>query len=181
MLIYLKIWECDSFITKLYQIARLLNGEPYDWNFKITYGNNDKTVTGARQKILREEIRDKYQSHLPILYEAFKKSYITQIRNAVAHSQYYFHDNVIGFNNYVKNSKYSNLSRLTFKAWSEIFHITMIIYNEYILLMNNINGYYISESKKSNTGIPIKIKEIDSYKKYHLKYIHKIKRWKWLE
>jgi len=181
MLIYLKIWECDSFIKKLYQITRLLNGEPYDWNFRITYDNHDSTATGTRQKILREKIRDKFKSHFPNLFMAFKKSYVTQIRNAVAHSQYYILDNVIGFNNYVENSKYSNLSRLTFKAWSEIFHTTLIIYNEYILFINKINKYYISESLKSNNDIPIKVKDNDSWKNYHLKYINKVKRWQWID
>ena len=181
MLIYLKIWECDSFIKKFYQIARLLNGESYDWNFKITYDNNDKAATGTRQKILREKIRDKLLPHFPNLFKAFKKSYVTQIRNAVAHSQYYFLDNVIGFNNYVKNSKFSSLNRLSFKDWSEIFHFTLIIYNEYILFINKINKFYISESDKSECGIPFIIKDNEYCKEFHLKYNQDIRGWQWLD
>lgn len=35
MLIYLKIWEGETFAKKWYQICRLLTGEHYDWTFHI--------------------------------------------------------------------------------------------------------------------------------------------------
>ena len=173
MLIYLKIWECDLFIKKFYQITRLLNGKPYDWDFKI-----DKT---GRQKIIREKIRDKFKSHFPILYDTFKDTYISQIRNAIAHSQYYFLERSIGFNNYDSKSNFSKINRITFEKWSEIFHNTMIIYNEYILLMNKINPYYILLTKKQNNRIPIIMKnDSNKSKSYHLEYLPEIKRWQWI-
>ena len=181
MLIYLKIWECDYFIKKLYQIARLLNGESYDWNFKISYDNYDKTATGTRHKILREHIRDKFKTHLPELFNAFKESYITQLRNAIAHSQYYLQNDVIGLNNYDEKSKFCKLRSLSFKDWSKIFHITQVIYNEYLLFIDRINNFYISESEKSTNGIQFIIDDDSYYKEYHLKYITRSRRWQWLD
>ncbi len=182
MLIYLKIWECDLFIKKIYQIVQLLNGKAYDWNFTIAKYNNDKSATGTRQKIIREKIRDNIKSHLPILHESFKSAYNPQIRNAIAHSQYYFLERSIGFNNFDHKNKYSNLNRITFEDWSEIFHKTIIIYNEYILLINKINPFYVSLAKKQNNKIPfIMKKDLNQIKNYHLEYLPEKKRWQWID
>lgn len=49
MLIYLKIWESDMFIKKFYQLTNLIQGNPYDWHFKIETAYK----TGSRSKIIR--------------------------------------------------------------------------------------------------------------------------------
>ncbi|MBK7342493.1 MAG: hypothetical protein IPJ06_04915 [Saprospiraceae bacterium] len=88
MLVYLKIWEADAFIKRFYQIARIANKEDYDWHFKISESTRDINATGNRQTIIRKNIRDKFKNDFPILYEAFKASYNTQLRNSIAHSKY---------------------------------------------------------------------------------------------
>lgn len=64
MLIYLKIWEADFFINKLYQLANLINGKAYDWHFKITTTGDSAKGTGTRSKIIREKIRDKFKNNI---------------------------------------------------------------------------------------------------------------------
>lgn len=54
MLIYLKFWEADLIIKKFYQLARLINGESYDWYFKIAESNRSPNTTGTRQDIIRK-------------------------------------------------------------------------------------------------------------------------------
>jgi hypothetical protein len=52
MLIYLKIWEADLFIKKMYQLVRLNEGQAYDWHFGISESNLANGKTGNRDIII---------------------------------------------------------------------------------------------------------------------------------
>ena len=177
MLIYLKIWEGDKFIKVFYQLARLLNGTEYDWHFKIKESNRDISATGVRHKIIRQNIRDQLMAQLPILHQSFKLSYSTQIRNSIAHSKYSFLDRNIHLNNYVENDPASQIRNLPFDKWIEIFHETMIVYNGYIYLLNNIIKYYGNIAQKNNGEIEIKINRKDP--RQEIQFHHLIYRKEW--
>ncbi len=169
MLVYLKIWEADLFIKRFYQLARLLNGEEYDWHFKILESNRDKNSTGTRQEIIRNKIRKRFEQPLPKLFKAFENSYITQIRNAIAHSKYSFMNRYIHLNNFIKGDKSSQLHSLKFDDWIDKFHETVILYNEYIRFFNNVNSHYAEIAKKNNNLVEVKLnmkepKEIIEYR-----------------
>ena len=82
MLVYLKFWEADLIIKKLYQFVRILYGEPYDWYFKVQESSRDKNASGSRQDIIRLKIRDRLQKHSQIIYALITNTYKTQIRNS---------------------------------------------------------------------------------------------------
>ncbi|NVO03766.1 MAG: hypothetical protein HXX09_13800 [Bacteroidetes bacterium] len=157
MLIYLKIWEADSFIRKFYQLARLANGIEYDSHFRIAVSDRDKEFTGTRQEIIRNKIRKMFKDKLPILYNSFKNSYKTQIRNSIAHSNYSFVNRIICLNNYIKGVKGSELKILKFENWVDIFHETMVLYNEYVKFFNKVNSYYSEIAKDKNNLIDIRL------------------------
>lgn len=138
MLIYLKIWESDMFIRKFYQLANLLQGNHYDWHFQIKTANQ----TGSRSKIIREKIRDKFKENIPPLYDSFKKGYKSQIRNAIAHSQYSIQSKYINLNNYDKNDLYSQIKSISLEEWTEIFHETIAIYTLYNEFISSTNRNY---------------------------------------
>ncbi len=104
MLIYLKFWEADSTIKKLYQFVRILHGEPYDWYFKISESNRDKNSTGKRQDIILLKIRNRLKEFSSTLYQVIKDTYKTQIRNSIAHSNYSFLSRNIHLNNFIKKT-----------------------------------------------------------------------------
>lgn len=176
MLIYLKFWEADMIIKKLYQFTRILNGEHYDWYFKICESNRDKLCTGTRQDIIRKKIRDKIKSHSKILYQVIKDTYKTQIRNSIAHSNYSFLGRNIHLNNFIKDDPHSNISSLSFDEWVDIFHNTIVLHNEYIRMNNLINEHYAQIAKKHNNIMEILITEKDG-KQYPL-YIEYRPEWK---
>lgn len=178
MLIYLKFWEADLIIKKFYQLARLLNGEPYDWYFKIAESNRSLNTTGTRQDIIRKGFFQKTESFLPKLIEQFRLAFNGQIRNAIAHSNYSFAGRVISLLNFVKEDQYSQKSSLTFDEWIEIFHITMVIYNEYIRLNNRIGEFYknIFDSGKKAVDVLITEKEGQQYA-LELEYKEESKTW----
>jgi len=138
MLIYLKIWESDAFIKSLYELTRLMKGEAYDWHFKIKESNRDKEATGNRDTILRQLVRDQFETSIPALYESFKTAFKTQVRNAIAHSQYAILGRYITLNNFVKEDPAAQLRSLSFDEWIDIFHETIIIYSLYNELLTQI-------------------------------------------
>jgi hypothetical protein len=66
-------------IKKLYQFTRALNGEFYDWYFKVSESKRDKTSTGTRQNIIRLKIRDKVKPISTVLFDMIKLVYKAQI------------------------------------------------------------------------------------------------------
>ncbi|RYX82387.1 hypothetical protein EON73_04340 [bacterium] len=149
MLIYLKFWEADLIIKKLNHFVSILNGEAFDWKFKIP-----KNSAGARQKIIRERIRDNLKNISPILYKTFDSTYKTQIRNAIAHSNYAILDRSIHLHNF-KEDQYSTIEILTFDEWIDIFHNTLALHNQYIALNNKINNYYGNLVKSSSNLLTV--------------------------
>lgn len=111
-------------LTKLYHYTQLALGKPFHWQYRIDPDTK-------RHKLIREEIRDPLESVCPKYFQLLKKMYKSQIRNAVAHSQYYITGHNIGFTNYEKGT-YADLTQKPFDWWEEIFHTVILFYNELI-------------------------------------------------
>lgn len=183
MLIYLKIWESDTFIRELYQTARLLSKKPYDWHFRIATMTNaqEQNLTGRREQIIRVKFRDKMKKEFPKIYALTKSAFKTQVRNAIAHSQYSIIGRHIQMNNYDKKDKYSQLKVLSFEEWTEMFHATMVLYNEMIGFRLRIAEFYSELIKKTNDVIQVRMTDVEntSIKFSLLKYDRVWKRYYW--
>jgi hypothetical protein len=182
MLIYLKIWEADFFIKKLYQLTRLVLGEPYDWHFRVSESNRDKEATGTREKIIRKLIRDKLEKKYPIIYKAIKNAYRTQIRNSIAHSQYSFLGRNISPNNFIEKDPASQLKSLSFDDWNDLFHDTMVIYNLVIRLFNQVDKLYQKVALENGLLMEVRVSRIDPQERieyFLLKYRPEWKDWNW--
>ena len=159
MLIYLKIWEGDMFIKKLYQLTNLSQGRPYDWHFSIAESSRDKKATGTREKIIRKKIRDQLKTEYPSLYRSIKNAYLTQVRNSIAHSNYSFLGRTIQLNNRIETDPAAQLHFISFDTWNEMFHDTMTLYNQMIRFFKAVDGYYISLAKQNNLEFEIRINQ----------------------
>ena len=62
LIIYLKFWETDLILRRLYNIARLARGEKYNWEYNQSFFN-------ARRKL----VRDKIQKNLAKISPKFNK------------------------------------------------------------------------------------------------------------
>jgi hypothetical protein len=174
MLIYIKIWESDYFIKKLYEFIKILKSENYDWHFKITESKKDKEGYGARHKIIREDIRDSIKDLSPKIYNLINETYFSQIRNAIAHSTYFIIGRSIVFNNNEPDLDSSIFSSMSFDEWGKIIHNTLILHNELNVLERLILSHYDKEASKSdgicrilvtekdNTNYELKLKKSDS-------------------
>lgn len=181
MLIYLKIWEADLFIKRFYQLALLVNGEPYDWHFRIEGHNRDKkSSTGKRAVIIREKIRDRLIEAFPAIGNAIKNAYKTQIRNAIAHSTYFFSGRHIHLGNSDEDDPHSQIEVLPFDDWNSLFHDTMVIYNQMIGFIEAINDFYAKVASENNDLFPVRISRIDPEVKteyVYLKYRAAFRDW----
>jgi len=182
MLIYLKVWEADLFIKKLYQLTLLSLGESYNWHFSIAESSRDKEATGTRETIIRKKVRNRLQKKYPTIYSAIKNAYKTQIRNSIAHSNYSFLSRNIHPNNYIKKDKASQLHSISFDEWIDMFHDTMVLYNQIIRCFNNVDLLYAKVAAENKLLMEIRINRKDPSEKteYHLlKYRQEWKDWKW--
>lgn len=182
MLIYLKIWESDTFIKKFYQLASLLEGKAYDWHYKLMTTSREKGATGTRDVIIRNKIRDKFKGVIPRLYDAFKNTYNFQIRNSIAHSQYSVLGRHIQLNNYVKEDLYSQLRVLSFEEWTERFHETLVLYTLYHEILNTVNENYGTVVKGMGNIFSIRVSRKDPIEEVQYRDIHYrevFKDWGW--
>jgi hypothetical protein len=179
MLVYLKFWEADMSIKRLYQLVRILSGESYDWHFKISESSRDKQKTGASHEIIRKMIRDKVKKVSPVLYEAIKLAYKSQIRNSIAHSNYSFLGRTIHPNNYIKDVEGAEIQYLTFDEWIDMFHMTLVLHNEMIRFEHKLSDYY---ANLASQGEKLKVKIIEPAVTEHISeiaYISEQNRFIW--
>lgn len=189
MLLYLKMWESDAFIKQLYQLVQLTHGKDYDWHFKID--NNEKVegeiVTGKREEIIRKKVRDKTKKSYPNLYSALKNAFVSQLRNAIAHSQYSLFGSHIQLNNYKEGSKGSPFPAFSFDEWTNKFHDSLVIYSLVGHLINRVNELYSELAKETDNLLSVRAKRIirEGEKFKHIAEEHLIqynpdqKRWRW--
>jgi hypothetical protein len=179
MLIYLKIWETTHFLQGLYQFGRILNGEHYDWHFKLRVGE-DNTGIATAQNLIRNHIRDVLEPFSPVVSDCFKTAYKSQIRNSIAHSNYSFQGRNIHPNNENSRAKFHQIINLTFDEWIDMFNATMIIYNSYIGFKNEINKHFGPMALENGNRLPIRInKENGSEVLSEVSYRPEFNDWRW--
>lgn len=178
MLVYLKIWEADMFIKRFYELTQILSKKPYDWYFKVCSTSRDEECTGNRQEIIRLKIRDKVRRVSPVLYDFIKKSYLTQIRNSIAHSNYSFLGRHIHPNNEVDGDPANALKALSFDDWGDMMHHTMILYNQNIRLKDKVHNHFRDKTLANDNCIEVfvNVKEGDN-RIFELAYVPARKNW----
>lgn len=154
LMIYLRFWETDRLLTKLYHYTQLALGKSYNWQYELPTGSDRHTW-----RIIIEQIRNPLETVCPKYFALLQKMYRSQIRNAVAHSQYYITGHNIGFNNYEAGT-YADLTQKPFDWWEEIFHLVILFYNELIRQDQEMNERAKQQDKLSN-GAGIQVKYTD--------------------
>ncbi len=79
-LVYTHIWEARPFLKKLFRLANLLCGEEYDWKIKVPeYG---------KSKFINDKISKPFNNSKCLLGNIIANNYNSDLRNAIAHSDY---------------------------------------------------------------------------------------------
>jgi len=143
--IYVKFWEADMIVKYFYQLSLLCQGKNYDWYFNVPKHSRE----GSKQDIIRLEIRDQLKTICPKFYNLIKETYSTQLRNAIAHSQYFIRSRNIKYLNYSKDPKaFSGIESLSFDEWANYSHNTILIYISLINRFTEIKELYYQKTVK---------------------------------
>lgn len=132
MMIYTHIWESKYFINRLAQMANVISGGLYDLEIlnKHPYSASEKENGKKDDKLwfyITQNIKTKFIDAGLKIGEIFPKLYHSQIRNAFAHSDFYYVDNKIVLSNYNNQEKHS-IESLTFDDFSNRFCYTVLFH-----------------------------------------------------
>ena len=176
--IYLRFWEASSLLKKYCQLSALACGKPYDWHLNIPV---DSRQRGSKSEFIRKKIRNQIKDICPRFYELVKSNYISQIRNAIAHSQFYIIVRGMDFLNYSKDpAAHAPCKGLTFDQWYRMFHTTLLLHNETIRAFSEYREHYKRKTLKDGNRISILITAPDSPAQYeNLGILHHRDEWIW--
>jgi hypothetical protein len=155
MLIYLKIWEGEAFLKKMYQVSRLINGMDYDWHLMIGFGGQRTSGIMERFEVIRA-LKENLKEKAPGLFNVVKRTHWSQLRNAIAHSQYAMLGRHIVLNNYV-HGKVEHKLGLDFDEWVDVFHETLTIFTLYEMFFNRVREYYYELTLPHNLKKEIRV------------------------
>jgi len=174
LLLYMKFWETDLILRRLSNLSSLAQGKPYSWEYS-------QIVFNKRRNIIQDEIVKPLRIICPLFSVLIDEIYSNQIRNAVAHSQYYILYDSINLTNKDQNP-HNKLTRISFDDWEKMFTKVMLLYN---FLIKNINKYqveYQENVRDKQFGLLVSFPEKNvkgSQKTGWLKYDFSHKRWYW--
>lgn len=174
LLLYMKFWETDLILRRLLNFSNLAQGKPYYWEYSQVDFNK-------RRDLIKGEIQNPLINICPLFYELIDEIYCNQIRNAVAHSQYYFLYNTINLTNKDENKNYK-LTGIKYDEWENMFTKLMLLYNFMIKNFNKYQSIYQDEVKDKHFGLLIYFSENDLkglQKTGWVKYDFSHKRWHW--
>lgn len=147
-LVYLKIWESNKFLYRLNQLSKILNRERFDWRAKVPL---------TSKHIFFRTFRDSLKVEFPDFFAILSKAFKTQIRNAIAHSQFYFVGNRIVFEGYEEYEEGQSVPSITFEEWDSMFLETIVLFISYNEFMIKIDEYY-RELEKNTYKQGIKVR-----------------------
>lgn len=183
LLIYLKFWESDLLLRQLYNLVNLASGKYYDWNFTPPDLNQKKNTAGkfSRRPFIRNHIQSPMETICPKFHALVADNYSAQIRNAVAHSKYYFMGRNLQLANKDENEFYE-LFNVPFAEWEIRFHKTLLFYNFIIGNLQRYDTLYQEEVKDKHFGLALstpRLSPLGLRKNQWVKYDTGRKRWLW--
>lgn len=174
LLLYMKFWETDLILRRLLNLSNLAQGISYNWEYS-------QKVFDKRRDLIRKDIQTPIKEKCPLFYKLIEEIYFSQIRNAVAHSQYYYLYNSIYFTNKNENPYYK-LNGISHADWEILFTKVILLYNFTIKNFNKYQSLYQYKVRDKQNGLIVYFPEHNfkgSQKSGWLRYESHQKRWLW--
>lgn len=172
LLIYLKFWESDLLLRQLFNLSNLATEKYYDWDFILSY---------TRRPFIRNHIQAPIKNTCPKFYQLIEDTYSAQIRNAIAHSKYFFMGRNLQLANKDEQEYYKYYS-IPFDEWEVRFHRTTLLYNFIIGALQEYDKLYQDEVKEKHFGLPVstpRLNHLGLRKNQWVKYDNGYNRWLW--
>jgi len=174
LLIYLKFWETDLILRRLYNLSRLARGLNYSWDYS-------QNLFNERRKLVKMEIQKNLQNITPKFCQLIEDIYSRQLRNAIAHSQYYLlYDTIILTNK--SDKPFYKIHSIELKDWEVLFHKNILFYNYLIHFLNEYSTIYqnLAEDKQNGLMIIFPDKNIKGNNETGwVRYDKAVSRWNW--
>ncbi|MBW4890956.1 hypothetical protein KXQ82_14610 [Mucilaginibacter sp. HMF5004] len=119
LMIYAHIWESKHFLRQLYRLTLLIEGQTYPWEVKIP--------DMGKHNLIREGIRTPLRKRQLKLGSIISKGFHTSLRNAFAHSEYYFNEPTKKIILETYSGKPWDIADLTFNDWSKRFAYSVLL------------------------------------------------------
>jgi hypothetical protein len=145
LMIYAHFWESSYNLRALKQLANLVDSRDYDWNIKIP-------ETG-KYDFIKKEIRGVFEKHGLNIAEVIAESYLSQIRNAFAHCQYFFGGKTIIFVNYDPIEPWSR-EKISFDDWEKRFSLSALLDEHILGEKSNLEAQFAQGSSEVRVRIP---------------------------
>lgn len=147
LLAYMKFWETDLILKRLYNLSKLAQEEEFIWDIP-------QKELNERRRLVKDEIQNPVEELCPKFYDFIEDVYSRQLRNAIAHSQYYImYDNITLTNK--EENKYYKLNAISFERWDKIFTKVILMHN---LMVDNFNKYhdlYVKKAESKHNGLRV--------------------------
>ena len=175
--IYLRFWEAASLLKKYCQLTDLACGKPYNWRLEIPVYSRQS----SKSHVIRKKIRDRVKHTCPLFYELVKSNYVSQVRNAIAHSQFYIIERSISFLNYSEDpAAHAPLKGMSFDQWYRTFHTMLLLHNETIRAFSQYRERYKLKTLKNGNRICIRITSPNALESFaDLGMLHNRDQWIW--
>lgn len=175
--IYLRFWEADSLLKKYSQLSALASRKPYDWRLEIPIHSRQ----GSKNDVIRKQIRDRVKHTCPLFYELVKSNYVSQVRNAIAHSQFYIMERSISFLNYSEDpAGHAPLKKMSFDEWYRTFHTMLLLHNETIHAFSQYRYRYKIKTLENGNRVSIRITSPDASESFaDLGILYDRDQWVW--
>jgi hypothetical protein len=123
LMIYTHIWESKPFLRQLRRLALLTNSEEYGWIVDVP--------DSSKRNFIKEQIREIFDEKKIPLGEVIKKGYHSSLRNAFAHSEFYFDDysSQIILTNY-KGENWE-IQKISYNNWTKRFCYSFLLSYEF--------------------------------------------------
>jgi hypothetical protein len=118
-MMYLHVWESRPYLRYLKRIASLIEKNEYLWKLEIS--DKKKSV------FLKNQILPIFEKKNLKIAEIIKKGYVKQIRDAIAHNEYWHNSGTpeIILENYKPNP--NRIDKLHYNEWTEYFCYTFLL------------------------------------------------------
>ena len=143
---YLKFWESEFVLILLRQLVLLSRGYKYNWHLEIP--------THSRGKFIEDKIIALLKGRAPKMYNYLSLVYERDLRNSIAHSQYFNLGETFTF------TGYPNGSKLKMKSPMRMDVITGKLVALYIALnhcLDEMNKRYTELYEEKHFGVPIQV------------------------
>jgi hypothetical protein len=174
LLAYMKFWETDLILKRLYNLARLSQGKEFLWDIP-------QKELNERRRLVKDEIQNPIKGLCPIFSDFIEDVYSRQLRNAIAHSQYYIMYSNIYLTNKDEN-KFYILNGISFERWDEIYTKVILMHNYMIDNFNKYFDFYKNKVEDKHNGLLVYFPDLNNNglnKSAWIKFDKERKQWYW--